>query len=536
MPVRRGRRLALLLALACAACGSKPDVARPPLDDGSPRLDRVWQIATHNSYWVDRGVQGDLFASGVQERLLDQLLYDHARSLEIDVHKDPDHAAGLRVYHTAPGNSLCDPLEACLAEVRTFHHAMPHHAPITLVVELKELFESNFDATHTVEDLDAALESGLGALLYRPADLLRRCDGADAASLGACVAAHGFPGVASLRGRVLVALIGNWDKLGGQATVDWVDYATHGRIRDRAAFPMASSWKLDPSLLTTDEESKIDPAELAAAVDDAPFLQIEAADDAAGPQWHKRNGIVRADGAVTADDQRALHAAGFQLLQTDTPWVQDDDRGPAFPLRALDPGVADAWLHEPGALAWLQPGPAGTRVFAHKTLAVPSTGHLEAVISGGNDASRTGCLRAASAAAGDAASVTLCRADRAAGTGADARALVLDVTTCRGGACDTLERASADAPGELAELDVRIDASGRTCVQPSAAGVDASQRVISTPLGAEQCFDVPLVEQGEFLPADSAGALFAGADTTGATVSVDDAGVATDDPSRLVLP
>ena len=71
----------LALVGSLAACGSERDPGIEPT--ASPRYDAVWQIATHNSYWVDRGVTGDLYASGVQERLLDQLLFDRARAVEI---------------------------------------------------------------------------------------------------------------------------------------------------------------------------------------------------------------------------------------------------------------------------------------------------------------------------------------------------------------------------------------------------------------------------------------------------------------------
>src|SRR5689334_10499275 len=83
--------------------------AGPPT---SPPFDAAWRISTHNSYWVDLGVAGDLFASGVQERLADQLLVDHARGVEIDIHRDPSKAGAFDVYHTAPGNSLCGTLPA----------------------------------------------------------------------------------------------------------------------------------------------------------------------------------------------------------------------------------------------------------------------------------------------------------------------------------------------------------------------------------------------------------------------------------------
>src|SRR4051812_34159776 len=110
--IRRGVLLGAILVAACSGGREAPPDAGPP-DAGpldSPAFDAVWRISTHNSYWVDRGTKGDLFASGTQERLADQLLVDHARGLEIDIHKDPTTPGAFDVYHTTPGNSLCDTL------------------------------------------------------------------------------------------------------------------------------------------------------------------------------------------------------------------------------------------------------------------------------------------------------------------------------------------------------------------------------------------------------------------------------------------
>jgi hypothetical protein len=74
---RLGARAASLIA-----CGDPPLPEPQPFERaGQPSFAQVWQIATHNSYWVDRGAQGDAFAGGTSERWLDQLLYDRARAL-----------------------------------------------------------------------------------------------------------------------------------------------------------------------------------------------------------------------------------------------------------------------------------------------------------------------------------------------------------------------------------------------------------------------------------------------------------------------
>src|SRR4051794_40865776 len=103
------RRALFFGVIAMAACGGGKEM--PAMDAGpdagpptAPAFDAVWRISTHNSYWVDHGTQGDLFASGTQERLADQLLFDHARGVEIDIHKDPKTPGAFDVFHTMPGN------------------------------------------------------------------------------------------------------------------------------------------------------------------------------------------------------------------------------------------------------------------------------------------------------------------------------------------------------------------------------------------------------------------------------------------------
>src|SRR5262249_33615306 len=135
----------------------------------------AWLVGTHNSYWVDRGTAGDFFASGVQENLLDQLLADHVRAIELDVHPDPGAPHRYRVYHTAPGNSLRDAFAACPRPLRLLQYALPQHEAVHVIIELKEFMASNFDPDHSVEDFEGILESEIGAWMLRPRDVLARC-------------------------------------------------------------------------------------------------------------------------------------------------------------------------------------------------------------------------------------------------------------------------------------------------------------------------------------------------------------------------
>ena len=98
--------LTTVFAVACAdgktGTGTDEDPAARTI-----AYDQAWQISTHNGYWVDRGTPNDFLASGVGERILDQLLLDGVRSIEIDIHADPHRPGSFNVFHTAPGNSLC---------------------------------------------------------------------------------------------------------------------------------------------------------------------------------------------------------------------------------------------------------------------------------------------------------------------------------------------------------------------------------------------------------------------------------------------
>jgi hypothetical protein len=84
------RRWSLLIVFSLAACADQapPRVASPAPRARSvppvvsmpviPRYNDVFRIVTHNSYWVNRDNVSELEASGTQERLMDQLLFDHA--------------------------------------------------------------------------------------------------------------------------------------------------------------------------------------------------------------------------------------------------------------------------------------------------------------------------------------------------------------------------------------------------------------------------------------------------------------------------
>lgn len=527
-------RAAIALAIALSACEKGPP---PPLSPTtSPRFHAVWQIATHNSYWVDRGV-ADAFASGVEERMSDQLLFDGARSLEIDVHRS-DTPGEYDVYHTTMGNSLCTTLGDCLGSLRVTQRALPEHEVVTIVLELKELFDPLFDDAHRVEDLDAILERELGPFLYRPSDFLARCPGI--AALADCAEQTGWPTIEELRGRFIVAILGNWDSLGGQNTHAWATYATTGSIAERAAFPMASSWKLDFDALPSGEQRLTTREEIAAAERQSVFLQIEELADPRIDPWLARRAVVRVDGAFDEAAQNERIARGLQLLQTDYPWIhaRPDDLARVFVALAPDDFDASE-LVEPGTRFLLD---AGAPVFAWWTPEGPGT--WEAAIVSGNASERSGCLRA-EAEPPLLDSIEVCRskvdADRTGSGPADAEAVIVRVVECHAGACTTTEhRESGDAPAAWGDLvGLAIDGTCARALVASEVGVDVTPRwtELVTP-----CFDAPLVRQGiaraADAPATAAPTAFIGVRRDGEPVrAADVAGVRSgtqDDASRLI--
>jgi len=503
--------LTTVFAVACAdgktGTGTDEDPAARTI-----AYDQAWQISTHNGYWVDRGTPNDFLASGVGERILDQLLLDGVRSIEIDIHADPHRPGSFNVFHTAPGNSLCATLADCMAMLRAFHHALPHHEVVTVVLELKGIVEPTLDPSHTADDLDGVLESELGALLYRPADLLARCapgsapagtTADDIRSLSDCAAGAGWPSLADLRGRFLVTMLGNWDALGAaQATRDWVDYSTAAPIATRAIFPMASSWQLDRSALPPRLQDLVSQDDLDRAFAQSVFLQIEDLADPRIEPFLLRHGVIRVDGAFTAEDQATRIERGMQLLQTDFPWVTLDASGPTppAPLRPLVQSAAGE-LREPGERIALTAPAAGDDGLVFASLAprdVAPAMTWEATIS--SRAGAAGCLRAASAPDAGADALTVCRVKYP--SGANAERIAIEVERCVAGTCTSSELpgslAGLGGPGDLIALDVRDDASGRaSCVVVRSTDTVALDGAPAwNDLGEPTCFATPLRFQG----------------------------------------
>jgi hypothetical protein len=514
-------------------------------ENRSARYNEVYRAATHNSYWVNRSNIGEAYASGVQERLLDQLLFDHVRALEIDIHKDDSSAGDWRVYHTdRESNSLCTPLKECLKQLQLFHYANPSHEVVTVVLELKELIGFNFDDSHTPADLDRLLDATLGSLLYRPRDFLARCP--IGATMKECARSAGWPTIQELRGRFIFTVLGNWRHCVaglpvGHGPSGWATYATWtgdrgSGVRDRSAFPMQTDFS---RFLGDDCSSElIPPGQVRAAEDASVFRQVEAVEDPANMRTVERfladGGIVRGRDSWKLADQAARVAAGFQMLQTDYPWIQLGDRGPAQPFRPLHPEeFADpAQFLEPGSrLAFAQSPSGGTEasfaflVESRKSWswqALPSSTRPspDARFPNSSWTRGKGCLRAAS----DSESFSICR-QTLDGQWYSSKPLGEDIAITieiRREGVSSVQQFYSDAntsqsAGDLIRVAGYQDEQGKTCVTGYTSSEIASNGQPIWRELATQCFGEELRYQG--LAAQWGDVLFVGTQHDGGLVS-----------------
>jgi hypothetical protein len=371
-PLRRAHTSARRPAPAAPIASSSPtDKVR------FPRYNHVYGRATHNSYFTGRRPHELPWpveaVSGSEERILDQLLHDGVRSIELDVHRGAP--GSWAIFHTySRANSRFATLDDALESLQVFHRALPRHEVVNIIIELKETWPPwpfpsarAFDEEHTIRQFDEVFRRRLGATLFTPSDLLARAPGA--VDLLAAGEAAGWPTTDELRGKFIVNVLGNWSN----NSSEWVRYATEeGGVRERVAFPLRSIFALDgtgQSGRPGERHEPVDPRALEAAQRNSIFWQLEnLAFDPAGVAAfvERQNGVIRAGSAFAKDEQRARIARGVQLLQTDFPWFFDTGAitpPPGLPTdprrRNFDPEIPgrppipDEALLEPGERIYL---------------------------------------------------------------------------------------------------------------------------------------------------------------------------------------
>ncbi|MDY4297253.1 MULTISPECIES: phosphatidylinositol-specific phospholipase C1-like protein [unclassified Xanthomonas] len=340
--------LAVLALLPSALCAA-------------PRLGDLQYIGSHNSYHAGfapseaalwKRLDPATFAVlDYRHPPLTQQLDDGVRQIELDIYAD---AKGGRYAHpamidqlakaglppappiAAPGvmqrpgfkvmhiqdldqRSTCQPLLACLREVRAWSQRHPGHLPIFILLETKQstvpaafptVQPEPFDGK-ALDALDAELRSVFAANDYISPDQVR----GSAATLNAAVLAQGWPALSAARGKVVFLL--------DQRSIGPAYLAGHPSLRGRVCFTNADPGADDAAFVERNDGS----ADEIATLVKAGYLVRTRTD--ADLKEALRNDTARRD---------AMLASGAQLLSTDFP-----DHEPAasgYVVRFPDDAVA----------------------------------------------------------------------------------------------------------------------------------------------------------------------------------------------------
>ena len=356
--------------------------ARAQASDSAVRMNRIQVIGTHNSYHAG-------LAPGVA-RLLRQknpkvyaaLDYTHpsltaqldsgVRQLEIDVFADahgglyahpymekmvaaaglaadPDpnpngvmNKPGFKVMHVQDidQRSVCEPFTACLAEVRSWSNAHPHHLPIFLLIETKQgklkvdfptVTPEPFTAT-TFDALDAEIRSVFSAGEMITPDTVR----GSYPTLNAAVRAEHWPTLAAARGKVVFLM--------DQRPMEPVYTQGHPNLEGRILFTNAVAGAPDAAFT---EENDGTPAEIDALVRQGYLVRTRTDAD---------TGQARANDTRRRD---AVMASGAQILSTDYPRGEGASSGYAVSFPGGTLSRCNPVLPEPGCADEMEPAGPG---------------------------------------------------------------------------------------------------------------------------------------------------------------------------------
>lgn len=307
-----------------------------------PRLNELQYIGSHNSYHAGfapseaelwKRIDPATFAKlDYRHPPLAQQLDDGVRQIELDIYAD---AKGGRYAHpaidaqvakaglppappiAAPGvmekpgfkvmhvqdldqRSTCQPLVACLQEVRAWSKRHPHHLPVFVLLETEEsslqlafptVQPEPFDAK-TLDALDAEIRSVFRRDEYLNPDQVR----GSAPTLNAAILAHGWPPLAEARGKIVFLL--------DQRSVGRSYLPGHPSLRGRVCFTNAVAGEDDAAFTERNEGSA---EEIASLVKAGYLVRTRTDADLKEPA---RNDTTRRD---------RMLVSGAQLLSTDFP-------------------------------------------------------------------------------------------------------------------------------------------------------------------------------------------------------------------------
>jgi Phosphoinositide phospholipase C, Ca2+-dependent len=343
----RPRHLIFLVALLAVPVAAAPAAAKNRHGGDSVDMNQIQVIGTHNSYKrelsrIEERTYDDIIATpGDYEKFL---AYSHAsipsqferqvvRGLELDLFPDPagglyaeplvrkrlgtgplpDPAwltPGIKVLHIADLDykTSCVRFVTCLEQVERWSDENPGHAPLQVLLELKQS-DSRAVAQGGVvappwdlgqlDALDAEIRSVFSERdLITPDDVRRR-----GLTLEQSVLRHGWPSIERARGKVIFLL----DNEPGPIR----DAYTAGRpnLEGRVLFTNSRPGFSDAAFVKRNEPRGTNTAEIQALVRDGYLVRT-------------RSGVPLA--TVTANDPAMLQAAfasGAQLISTDFPQI-----------------------------------------------------------------------------------------------------------------------------------------------------------------------------------------------------------------------
>jgi len=328
---------AVALAMGSLVSGAGAGAGAAPKADTSVHINQIQVIGSHNSYHQLPSApevalrhsilgQGDEGMTYQHQPLPFQFQSEKVRQIELDVFLDPKggkyanpllrSASGVGAYDpemAKPGikvlhiqdvdyASSCLTLQDCLGQIESWSNAHPTHAPIAILMELKddEVTFPGFEFTHPAKFDTAAMDT-LDAEIRKaiPADQLITPDDVrgNHATLSEAVTTDGWPTLDSSRGKVMFLMDNGGDKRAAYL-------AGHPALKGRVLFTNANPG--DP---------------------DAGFVERNDAKDPSIPGLVKAGYMVRtrADGDTVearSNDTSARDAAlasGAQWVSTDYP-------------------------------------------------------------------------------------------------------------------------------------------------------------------------------------------------------------------------
>ena len=214
---------------------------------GGVRLNQLQALGTHNSYHV---APVDAPWNTVEpwqyfEDPLDvQFQSQGVRQIELDVNVANDGSGGFDVFHIpiADQTSTCHALTDCLTTVKTWSDAHPNHAPIAILLELKDNdlkipVPYGFWAAPDLDRLDTAIRTVFSEdQMFTPDDLRGR-----RATLPEAIAKDGWPEINAVRGQVMFMMdnggtLHDWYKAGHVGLAGRVLFSNGNPGEDDAAF------------------------------------------------------------------------------------------------------------------------------------------------------------------------------------------------------------------------------------------------------------------------------------------------------------